>query len=333
MSELTACVVGAGEMGRHHIDVLSAMDGVVLIGVAEEDAEKLSCVVRGRTIIGYKDAPRMLEEQSPDFVVVAVPTSQHEAVALQCLDGGAHVLVEKPVTEDVEAALRVEAWSGARGSLVTVGHIERFNPVVVALKKKLAEGAIGRVFQVVARRTGPFPSRVMDVGAIKDLATHDLDVIRFVFDSPFEMVFSQLARYLHSKHEDLGSVLGRLQNGAIVSMEVNWLTPTKVRELRVIGEGGMYVVDYLRQDLTLYRNGGLESSFGAIATFASVSEGAVIRHPIRREEPLRVELAAFTQAILSGGPSPVPIPEAIEALRLAEAILLSAELNEPVRPG
>ena len=333
VGELKACVVGAGEMGSHHINALSAMEGVALAGVSDGDEDRLRRAGRGRSFICYDDVARMLDELRPDFVIVSVPTDQHEAVALQCLEGGAHALVEKPVAENIESALRMQARAVDKGLLLTVGHIERFNPAVIALRQKLSEGVVGKVFQVVARRTGPFPPRVRDVGAIKDLATHDLDVIRFVFDSPFEFVFAQLARHLHSTHEDLASIVGRLENGAIASLDVNWLTPTKIRELRVVGEGGMYLVNYLRQDLTLYRNGELEPGFDAIATFAGVSEGEVVRHPIPRKEPLVAELEAFSQAILSGGPAPVPVSEAIEALRLAEAILGSAERNEPVRLG
>lgn len=333
MSDLKACLAGAGEMGRHHVDGLSAIHGVSLVGVADSDGERLERVARGRTFNRYADVGRMLDEQRPDFVVVAVPTNQHEVVAVQCLDAGAHVIVEKPVASDVAGALRIQACADQNQLLVSVGHIERFNPAVVALVQKLSEGIIGRVFQVVARRTGPFPPRVRDVGAIKDLATHDLDVIRFIFDSPFDFVFAQLAQHLHSDHEDLGSVLGRLQNGTIASLEVNWLTPTKVRELRVIGEGGMYLLDYIRQDLTLYRNGGLTPGYGTISVFTSVSEGEVVQYPLHRREPLRAELESFVHAILTGGPPPVSVPEAIEALRLADAILESAERNEPVRVG
>jgi UDP-N-acetylglucosamine 3-dehydrogenase len=333
MNDMKACLIGAGEMGQHHVEALCAVDGVSLVGVAEADGGRLERVARGRSFKRYTSASLMLRQQRPDFVAVAVPTNQHESVAVQCLEAGAHVIVEKPVAADIRGALRIEGEARERGLLVSVGHIERFNPAVIGLVEKLSEGVVGRIFQVGARRTGPFPPRVRDVGAIKDLATHDLDVIRFIFGSPFEFVFAQLARHLHSEHEDLGTVVGRLENGAIASLDVNWLTPTKVRELRVVGEGGMYVLDYIRQDLTLYRNGGHAPGFGAISVFASVAEGEVIQYPVHRKEPLRAEIESFVQAIRAGGPPPVSVAEAIEALRLADAILESAERNQPVRLG
>lgn len=330
LTELRVCVAGAGVMGVHHVVALGSMDDVVVTGVADSSEKRLQQAARGRSLTPYGDIEQMLEAETPDFVIVAVPTNQHEAVALQALDRGAHVLVEKPVASDVGSARRIQKKADDNGLLVSVGHVERFNPAVVALKRAIADGDIGEVFQVSARRTGPFPPRVADVGVIKDLATHDLDVISFVFDCTFDFVFAQQARHLHSTHEDLASVIGRLANGAIAVLDVNWLTPSKVRELRIIGEGGMYVVDYLRQDLTLFRNGGLEPGFDALAEFAGVSEGQVLRHVVARREPLLVELEAFVQAVRSGGPAPVSVEQGIEALLVADAILDSAERGERV---
>jgi predicted dehydrogenase len=330
MPNLRAGVIGAGEMGARHVGVLAALEDIDLVGVSDPDPDSLSKATRGRTAAGYTDAETLLAEQRLDLAVIAVPTVLHEPAAMLALRHGVNILIEKPVAPDLAAATRIARESETRGLLAMVGHVERFNPAVLKLRDELASGRIGRIFEVVARRTGPLPARVKDVGVIRDLATHDLDVTRFVAGSPFTTVYARVARHLHEDHEDLASVLGELEDGTIVSLEVNWLTPTKVRQIQVVGEGGMFVVDYLRQDLTLFRNAAHRPDFDALETFTGVAEGEVVTYQLSRKEPLREELEAFAAAVRGGGPVPVPIEDAAETLKVAEAILLSSATGAPV---
>jgi UDP-N-acetylglucosamine 3-dehydrogenase len=324
METLRGAVIGAGEMGRHHIRALSEMEGVELAGVVDPDPGSLARGVKGRSAMPFSSIDAMLAEVKPDFVVAAVPTKEHVEVALAAIAAGVHVLVEKPVADTIEGARRIQKQARSNGVIVSVGHIERFNPAIIELRRQISAGTIGRAFQVVARRTGPFPSRVKDVGVVKDLATHDLDVIDFVFDSRFVSVASQLAQHLHEGHEDLAVVLGRLENGTIALLDINWLTPTKVREFRVVGEGGMLVANYLLQELTLFRNSEHGGEFGGLEAFTGVSEGEATAFSIQRHEPLRLELQAFLSAIRDGGSPPVSIDSAIRALAMSDRILDSA---------
>ncbi|HEX2063495.1 MAG TPA: Gfo/Idh/MocA family oxidoreductase [Acidimicrobiales bacterium] len=330
---MRACVVGAGMMGRNHVRVLGEMAGVELVAVADQDPANLHRVLRGREARGYTDHLELLAAEQVELTVVAVPTRSHEEVVEAALVAGSHVLVENPVAEDLDGAERMGKLADEAGLLVSVGHVERFNPAVLELRRRLAAGELGAVFQVTARRTGPFPSRVRDVGVVKDLAAHDVDVVHFALDSPFEFLFAQVARHVHTCHEDLVSAVGRLRNGAITVFDVSWLTPTKVRELTVVGEGGMFVADYLRQDLTLYRNGHHDDQLGPLSNFTGVSEGDMVRYAVERREPLRAELEAMTAAIRTAGPPPVPIREAAESLVVIDSMLRSADLDQPVRPA
>jgi predicted dehydrogenase len=204
--------------------------------------------------------------------------------------------------------------AGAAGLLLSVGHVERFNPAIVELRRRLAAGELGRIFQVRAERRGPFPDRIRDVGVVVDLAPHDLDVMRFLLGSDPVRVYAETEQRIHTAHEDLFVGVMKFANGAVGLLDINWLTPTKQRRLSVTGEGGMYVADYLSQELT----------FTANPSDAAVTAGPSEARPIERREPLVVELEAFAAAVREGGPPPVEPREALVALQLARAMVEAA---------
>jgi predicted dehydrogenase len=211
-----------------------------------------------------------------------------------------------------------------------IGHIERFNPAVMALRDRLADGELGRVFQVDARRQGPFPARVQDVGVVIDLAVHDLDVMRFVTGSEIKRVYAETERRIHSSHEDLLSGLVRLEDGTVGTLAINWLTPTKIRELYVTGELGMFRVDYLTQDLYFFENASAPVEEWPIRVLRGVSEGKMIRHVVAKREPLRVEQEAFLSAVRGEAPIPVTGRDGLRALELAKAVVTSGLKHQVV---
>ena len=323
-------VVGLGNMGKHHVRVLSELPGVELVAVSDQSDAALELVRRSRKVNTHLDFESMFDEEQLDAVVVAVPTSMHEKVALAAIEHGFHVLIEKPLGPTVAAAERIEAAANDAGVIGTVGHIERYNPAVAALRRGLIAGELGKVFQLRAIRTGPLPDRIQDVGVIVDLATHELDIIRYLVDQPIDRVFAETARRIHSNHEDLSCALMRFHDGTIALLDVNWLTPVKIRELTVIGEGGMYRLDYVSQDLSFYENShvGYYSDFGGRT---GVSEGNMVRYRIDRAEPLKVELESFV-AVIKGEDVPiVPLEDGVAAVRLAEAVKESAIANRAIR--
>ncbi len=187
---LRAAVIGLGSMGANHARVLGDIAGVVLAGVSDTDPARIERATSGRTLKGYETLAAMLAEATPDFISVVVPTGLHEEVALAALDAGVHVLVEKPIAATLEAGRRIAEAAAKRGLLVTVGHIERFNPAIDELKRRLDSGQGGRVLQLRARRVGPFPHRIRDVGVIHDLAPHDIDIMLYLLGDVVESVFA-----------------------------------------------------------------------------------------------------------------------------------------------
>jgi UDP-N-acetylglucosamine 3-dehydrogenase len=326
---LRAGVIGVGSMGRNHIRIYSEMDDVDLVAVADANPESMSKVAERHHVRCYTDYRAMLEREPLDLVSVVVPTERHFDVARQTLLAGVPTLIEKPIAASVEEGAELIALAQERGVLLTVGHIERFNPAIIAVKDQLDMGALGRVYQIHVRRIGPFPSRIKDVGVVVDLATHDLDIMHYLTDSHVTRMHAEIGRRLHTAHEDLLSAVLRYENEIIGVLDINWLTPTKVRELSVIGERGMFVANYLTQDLTLYENDSAPQgdNWPELAVMG-ISEGRMIRFKVNKKEPLRQELDAFAQAVLAGGPAPVRAEDGLLALAVAQRLVESGASGE-----
>jgi predicted dehydrogenase len=313
---LRAGVIGLGMMGRAHVRVWDELvEGVELVAVADTDPDALREATQGRAAHAYADSAAMLEAEDLDLVSVVVPTSLHLPTTLAALGAGSHVLVEKPIAATrAEAEQMIDAAQRA-DRMLTVGHIERFNPAIRELRRRLAGGELGRIFEIRATRLGPFPARIRDVGVVVDLAPHDLDVMRYLLGSDPVRLYAETEQRIHTDHEDLFVGLLKFANGAVGVLDINWLTPTKQRTLTVTGERGMYTADYLAQQLIFYPNPSADGS---------VDEGNRVERAIERREPLAIELDEFARAARDGGVPPVDPHEAMVALLLARAMVESA---------
>lgn len=298
---LKVAVVGAGSMGMNHLRVLKDFDEehVELVGVAEPHETSLNNAIRRFNVAGYTDYRRMVEETKPDLVAVVVPTHLHFEVAAYVIDQGISVLIEKPMTNTVEEAEMLLCLARVRGVKIAVGHVERFNPAIIELKRRLIAGELGHLFHLHARRLGPFPPRIRDVGVTLDLATHDVDVMRYLADSEVERAFAETQRHIHTSREDLLLAVLRFHNQVIGVLDVNWLTPTKVRELTVTGEKGMFLVNYLTQDVYFYENDYTPTTWDALSRITGVSEGTMTRLKVQKAEPLRLEYEDVLTALRS----------------------------------
>ena len=333
-ARLRAGVVGLGMMGRNHVRVWDeTIDDVDLVAVADPDPAAVARATAGRRARGFDDPARMLAEEELDLVSIVAPTSLHLPVTLAALRAGANVLVEKPIAATRDEALEMMAVADETGRMLTVGHIERFNPAIRELRRRLEAGELGRVFQVKATRLGPFPARIRDVGVVVDLAPHDLDVMRYLIGSEPIRIYAETERRIHTEHEDLFNGIMKFANGVIGVLDINWLTPSKQRSLTVTGERGMFMADYVAQDLVLFANPEAAQTWtrpGTATPTTSVSEGEMTRFSIRRQEPLVVELTEFARAVREGGPPPVEPRDAMVALLLARKLVESAERGEAI---
>ncbi len=324
-------VIGVGSMGKNHARVYSELPEAELVAVVDADLKTAEAVATNHGVHAYTDIGEMLKKEKPEAVSIAVPTALHTQMGLTALEAGAHVLMEKPIAATVEEGRRLIDKASQMKRQLMVGHIVRFNPAMQALKKKLQEGALGRIFQIFCRRAGTFPARIRDVGVVIDLAPHDVDIMRFLTGLDPLRVYAETERHIHTDHEDLVWGLLRFPDGVVGSLEINWLTPTKIREVLVLGEHGLFRVDDLTQDLYFYENDQAKSvQWTALETIKGVSEGSMTRYPLQRYEPLKAELQGFLHAVQSGIPVPVSGEDGLEALRLALALVESGKTHQVI---
>ena len=328
---MRVAVIGVGSMGKNHARVYSELPEAELVAVVDADLKTAEAVAAKLGVRAYADPGKMLKKEKPEAVSIAVPTALHAQVGMDVLEAGVHVLMEKPIAATVEEGRLLIEKARLMNRQLMVGHIVRFNPAMQVLKQKLQEGALGRIFQVFCRRAGPFPARIRDVGVVIDLAPHDVDIMRFLTGSTPTRVYAETERRIHTDHEDLVWGLLRFPDGVVGSLEINWLTPTKIREVLVLGEHGLFRVDDLTQDLYFYENDQAKNvQWTALETIKGVSEGSMTRYPLQRYEPLKAELQAFLQAVQSGTPVPVSGEDGLAALRLALALVESGQSHQVV---
>lgn len=318
---LRAGLIGLGMMGRHHARNLKSLDGVELVAVADPGGDPHGAAA------GYDILPdaEALVKAGIDYAVVAVPTALHKDVALTFAQAGVHCLVEKPLAFDVAEAEEIALAFESAGLVGAVGYIERYNPALQEMRKRIADGQLGEIYQIATRRQGGFPARIADVGVTKDLATHDIDLTAWVAQSDFTSVAATTTRRSGREDEDMVSIAGRLGNGAITGHLVNWLSPFKERVTVVTGEKGALVGDTLNADLTFYANGQNPTNvWESMASFRGVSEGDVTRYALTRKEPLKTEHEAFRNALHGDSSNIVTMREGLNTVRTVEAVLESA---------
>jgi predicted dehydrogenase len=317
-------------MGRHHARILQSLPGVTFAGAVDPAGDRHGAVRDPALVFGSLE--QLLAAGRLDMAVIALPTEEHLPAALALADADVHMLVEKPLAASSQEAQELIDAVARRQLAAAVGHVERFNPSLLALRERLAAGQLGDVFLVATERVGPFPERIRDVGVVKDLATHDLDIVSWVAGAPIATVSAQTAHRTGRPHEDLVLVTGRLQSDVPFNTIVDWLTPTKTRRTRVLGDRGMLVAETVTADLTFYENGRVASDWTSAQALRGVSEGDATRYALARSEPLRTELEAFRDLVAGNPDAPVvTLAEGLAALRSAEAVLESASSGTTMR--
>ncbi|MDR1119141.1 MAG: Gfo/Idh/MocA family oxidoreductase, partial [Bifidobacteriaceae bacterium] len=253
MANLRAGVIGIGSMGRHHARIMREIDGVDLVAVADPGGDRFGAA--GGLPVGQ--TVEDLIAARLDLAVVAVPTVCHEQVALALAEARVPTMVEKPVAASADAARRVSDAFAASGVVACVGHVERFNPAIADMRRRIGQGELGEVYQVATRRQGPFPARISDVGVVKDLATHDINSSQWLAGSDYETVFAQVSHRAGREHEDMVLISAKMANGVLANHIVNWLSPMKERLTMVTGERGAFVADTANVTLTFWANGSV----------------------------------------------------------------------------
>ena len=325
MTTLRAGLIGLGMMGVNHARVLSALDGVELVGVVDPVADSPRALPDLRRFGSVSD----IVAEGLDYCVVAAPTAYHRDLALELAAAGVNALIEKPLTVDVETAQLIQRTFDSAGLIGAVGHIERYNAALQQARARIANGDLGEIYQISTRRQGPFPGRISDVGVILDLATHDIDLTAWVAQQDFTQVSAKTAHRSGRPHEDLVAVTGQLADGTVTNHLVNWVSPLKERVTTITGEKGAFVADTITADLTFFCNGVVPTNPG-LARFRGVREGDVTRFAFPKAEPLLVEHENFRDAVLGLAADIVTLAQAASTVAVANAVARSARTGTSV---
>lgn len=321
---LRAGLIGLGVMGKHHARVLANLPGVDFVGVSDPlgDPQGLS---QGRPVVKCVSE---LISLGLDYAMVAVPTIHHLEIGSELARAGIHALIEKPLSHDIDSSRQLVTIFEKAKLVGAVGHIERYNPALQEARRRLEQ--LGSLYQITTRRQGPFPSRISDVGVIKDLATHDIDLTSWLTNQSYVSVTALTALRTMREYEDLVAVIAKLSGGTIANHLVNWLSPLKERVTILTGENGAFVADTLTGDLTFYANGSIPTSWGEVAQFRGVTEGDVTRFAIEKREPLQAEHENFRDAVLGKPTEIVTLEQGLTTVVIAEAIVKSAEESQTI---
>lgn len=304
-------VIGTGAMGQHHIRIYSEMAGVELAGIADVDEKRAKALAKQFNTKAFTDYNDLFSLDL-DAVSVVVPTTLHKQVALDAMNSGTSVLVEKPIADTVGNADEIISEAKDAGLTLMVGHIERFNPAVSKMKEIIDSGQLGKVVSISTRRVGPYNPRIRDVGIILDLGVHDIDVISYLYNARISEVYAIAGRDIHSQ-EDHASIMLRFNDNKAGVMDINWLTPHKVRKMTVIGVNGVAYVDYNDQTV-------------------SIHDGEWIREAkIEKAEPLKKELGHFVEVVRNKQKPLVSGDDGKHVLEVALAAIRSYKTGQIVR--
>lgn len=299
-------------MGTHHARIYKKMSNVALVGLGENDPVRAKDASQKFGMPVYSDYRFMLEKERPNVVSVTVSASLHEEITITALQSGAHVIVEKPIATTLKAAARMIATARQFKRRLLVGHIERFNPVIRKLKTELQLYDLGEVRKTISRRLGLFPARVQDVGVVLDTAIHDLDLIFFLTNQiPIE-VYANTKHQLLNEHEDTLVANLYFEKGFTSFLDVNWTNVTKVREIIIQGNFGVFHADCITQKLVYYPKGKKLKELS-----------------VPYNNPLETELQSFINILNDENGIMIDPKDSFSALYLALALLESGKTASP----
>lgn len=311
MSSLKFGVIGVGHLGYHHARLYHAMEGITLAGVADPNPEARAKIQQDFADVPVYENTAELLDSGLDGVSIVAPTSEHFVLTKQALAAGIHVLVEKPIAVTVAEAEGMVAAAKEARRILQVGHIERFNGAVMAL----FEAGMNPRF-IECHRLSPFPGRGTDVSVVLDLMIHDLDIVLKLAGSEVVTV-DAVGVPVFSTEEDIANVRLRFASGCVANLTSSRISVDRMRKIRIFDPNAYVSTDYSAQEVLVYSKKG-----GAIPPDANPMEHiAITPLPVRKEEPLKLELEAFVSSIRDGNPPQVSGEDGLRALQLAWRII------------
>lgn len=305
-------VIGLGNMGQHHAKAYARLDGVDFVAASDPNIQRFNAVETSGHTQYYEDYLDMLANCTIDAVSVCVPTSLHYDVATACMDAGCAVLVEKPIAQTVDQAKALVAYAKQKGVVLTVGHIERFNPAVLATKAWIESGRLGTIHAIHCKRYGPFPNQIKDADVLVDVAVHDIDIVQFLLTNK-PMSASVFSTNIHcNDRADYAQLMLQFDKKLMVNIHVSWALPYKQRQMEIIGDKGIVVVDCMAQTVQYYP---VHADVTGDSIVLPITEGEQLL--IHKKEPIIEECRTFVRAVQTNTKPFICPEQATEALSLA----------------
>lgn len=315
MGKIKVAVIGVGSMGKNHARVFAELDECNLVAICDIDEAQAKKIAEKLDCHAYTNYKEMFSKENLDLVSIAVPTSLHREVALDAIDTGLHLIVEKPISDSIEHAKEIVNKAKEKGLTLSVGHIERFNPAVIKLKEIIDNGKLGEIVNISTKRVGLVPPRVKDANIVVDVAVHDIEIINHLLGKYPDKIFTHGGKALSDEREDFVEIL-MVYNKASGVVQCNWMTPIKIRTLSITGTKGYAELDYIQQSLVLHKknyNTSLEN-FEENVKF-SPSETEIIS--IKKEEPLKLELMNMIKSVNGVDTPTVTGKHAVDSLQVS----------------
>ena len=313
MKKLGVAVIGAGFWGRNHARVFTELEETGLLAVCDINAERAKAVAKQFGVKAYTSTAKMLKIKDLDAVSVCTWSTSLAKEALKALKAGKHVLVEKPMAANSKQAETLIKTAEKEGLHLSVGFLMRFIPGLQHIRKAVESQEIGEIVCATAKRVSEWPERIGDVGVVKDLAIHDIDVMRYLFCSDPIAVYAKTGNMRHKKFEDYAHIMLTFERGKNAFIEANWLTPYKTRVLVVTGSRAIAKLDYITQELTIE------------------TAEKTVQPRIPWQEPLKLELQHFARCVLGKEKPFITGLDGLKALKIAEAALKSSKTGRLVK--
>ena len=311
MKPINVSVIGCGVWGSNHARVYNEASSINLQSVADLDKKRVETVAEKYNVEGYTDIEKIINDKNVEAVSICTSTVTHANLALMAIEAGKHVLVEKPMTNTITEAKQLIKAAEKHDVKLAVGFVERFNPAVQEAFKLIKEGQIGKIILAHTSRVSRRPARIGDVGVVKDLGIHDIDIISQLFQINPETIYATCGSIDHS-FEDYANINLRYNDNRNAFIETNWLTPRIRRNLIITGTTGIITVQYRTQQITIENNRQL------------------IQPYIQYQEPLKLELESFINSVRKNKDPVVTGEDGLKALTIAEAALESNKTKETI---
>ncbi len=311
MKTINVSVIGCGVWGSNHARVYKEVPSINLQSVADIDKKSVAKVVNKHNCDGFTDFEKIINDKNVEAVSICTPTVTHANLALLAIESGKHVLVEKPMTDTIKEAKQLIKAAEKHDVKLAVGFVERFNPAVQEAFKLIKDGKIGKIILAHTSRVSRRPVRIGDVGVVKDLGIHDIDIISQLFQVNPEYIFATCGSIDHS-FEDYANINLSYSDNRNAFIETNWLTPRIRRNLIITGTTGIITVQYRTQQITMENNRQLVQPY------------------IQYQEPLKLELESFVNSIRDDTAPAVTGEDGLKALTIAEAALESSRTRKTI---